>query len=551
MTDEPPSGGIVGGPNGQDTTASSSSRSSANNSGSKKGNNNKTASVLLPRELWLARSGSSAEQQHTIDEQQKHRAVHRIRLSALEHNYRCVESSANKQRCSVIAVVKADGYGHGAVAAALHLADVCGADAFAVATLEEAIHLRRAFENNPPGRWSKQLASHFHVTDSSHPASWAVVDRPSTSSSSGGVRHGEPSPTSVAAARSTRRARIRILVLGPPVGFPRCFDDYYYHNIEVMVSGPEVAVALLAWVADEKERKRTQVERAANETMARALYKPMGPRENNVKGANGVHKPIANAKDTPLSSIAADVPLKALRHPSSTLGNVSGHDLAKEVRTLLMNQKAAKDASNLEKELQEQQQQGTSKSTSVTSSDNSIESDSSAGKPQQPVPTKPPTQAVGTTFAGIEALAKDSRAREIAVNRQQVVQEEHSPTIETTTSAATTASTTMIPQVDHNKQAARKRLRWHALVDSGMGRLGFKSEVLPKQEQRNGNSSQNTVAIIQELVDAEIHTNAPIEFFGMCTHMADASSSSTYTNSQIERFTSLLSAVRQAGISVP
>ena len=80
----------------------------------------------------------------------KNRAVHMIRLSALQHNYECVESAAARQRCSVITVVKADGYGHGALATALHLADSCGADAFAVATLEEAIALRKAFAQNPP-----------------------------------------------------------------------------------------------------------------------------------------------------------------------------------------------------------------------------------------------------------------------------------------------------------------------------------------------------------------------------------------------------------------
>jgi hypothetical protein len=63
-----------------------------------------------------------------------HRAVHKIRLSALSHNYSEVESAANQQRCSVIVVVKADGYGHGAIATALYLADNMGADAFAVAT---------------------------------------------------------------------------------------------------------------------------------------------------------------------------------------------------------------------------------------------------------------------------------------------------------------------------------------------------------------------------------------------------------------------------------
>lgn len=35
-----------------------------------------------------------------------YRAVHKIRLSALRHNYVEVESAANRQRCSVIVVVK-------------------------------------------------------------------------------------------------------------------------------------------------------------------------------------------------------------------------------------------------------------------------------------------------------------------------------------------------------------------------------------------------------------------------------------------------------------
>ena len=65
-----------------------------------------------------------------------HRAVHKIRLSALVHNFSEVESAANRQKCSVIVVVKADGYGHGAIPSALYLADTTGADAFAVATLE-------------------------------------------------------------------------------------------------------------------------------------------------------------------------------------------------------------------------------------------------------------------------------------------------------------------------------------------------------------------------------------------------------------------------------
>lgn len=78
-------------------------------------------------------------QQGVVVDTTFHRAVHKIRLSALSHNYSEVESAANRQRCSVIVVVKADGYGHGAIPSAIFLADKIGADAFAVATLEVSV----------------------------------------------------------------------------------------------------------------------------------------------------------------------------------------------------------------------------------------------------------------------------------------------------------------------------------------------------------------------------------------------------------------------------
>ena len=92
-------------------------------------------------------TAAAAQSQPIVDDQ---RATHTIRLSPLRHNYGCVEEAASRQRCSVIAVVKADGYGHGAIETAVHLADYCGAAAFAVATLEEGIALRKAL-NAPVG----------------------------------------------------------------------------------------------------------------------------------------------------------------------------------------------------------------------------------------------------------------------------------------------------------------------------------------------------------------------------------------------------------------
>ena len=62
-----------------------------------------------------------------------------IDLAALRHNFQLAQQlSADK----TLAVVKADAYGHGAVACAQALADL--ADGFAVACLEEALELRQA-----------------------------------------------------------------------------------------------------------------------------------------------------------------------------------------------------------------------------------------------------------------------------------------------------------------------------------------------------------------------------------------------------------------------
>ena len=62
-----------------------------------------------------------------------------IDLDAIRHNYRFLKKLADGKR--LIAVVKADAYGHGAVAVARALPD---ADAFAVAAVGEALALRHA-----------------------------------------------------------------------------------------------------------------------------------------------------------------------------------------------------------------------------------------------------------------------------------------------------------------------------------------------------------------------------------------------------------------------
>ena len=93
-----------------------------------------------------------------------------IDLAALRHNLQRVRELAPRSR--VMAVVKANAYGHGLALAAQALA---GADAFAVASLEEAQTVRRAGLSNPivllegvfsdaeleeAARWSCELVVH-------------------------------------------------------------------------------------------------------------------------------------------------------------------------------------------------------------------------------------------------------------------------------------------------------------------------------------------------------------------------------------------------------
>lgn len=65
-----------------------------------------------------------------------------VDLEALRFNYQLLKKSAPNSQC--IAVVKADAYGHGAVEVAKALSGNIKADAFAVATVPEAIQLREA-----------------------------------------------------------------------------------------------------------------------------------------------------------------------------------------------------------------------------------------------------------------------------------------------------------------------------------------------------------------------------------------------------------------------
>ncbi len=78
--------------------------------------------------------------------EQKPRCWAQIDLDALRHNFRLIRQSAGN--AAVMAVVKADAYGHGDAVVAPVL-ERAGADAFAVACLDEAVRLRRAGVTKP------------------------------------------------------------------------------------------------------------------------------------------------------------------------------------------------------------------------------------------------------------------------------------------------------------------------------------------------------------------------------------------------------------------
>ena len=668
-----------------------------------------------------------------------HRAIHKIRLSALSHNFGEVESAANQQRCSVIVVVKADGYGHGAIASALYLADHVGADAFAVATLEEGIALRKAFLQTQqqsmgghclgpaagtlpvvnlllpktlPSSTTNTTATTATTTTTTNLATSVASNHTSAIGANGKANYHpttisrtslfyNPSSTSTTPPseddeedaltvetiipkvprKSLRPTQIRILVLGPPVGYPRCFDDYYHWNIECMVSGPEVARALMEWVLNTEERKRIAVERAAAEAKQLALNGgyPLAPRPDgpcmtsyqqtqltqgttlqptavktipsstssssslercdcatmdlltiNGDGTSVGAGSDANSNNTTNTTVPPEEsiiqqqqqqqqqPPIRIRPPSATLGNVSGHDLAKELRAILMNQQnhhhhhhhqQQQQHHAAQKQQQQQQQQQPIPSVRASETSTSIllpgevppttsvaKNSNMTTAPSSTIPstatptlfstgltttttsttnTSTATATTSTTsattlpaptrvFAGIEEAARQSRTRQW-IQKAQVFEERDSEEQEQLVGVGDTYDagdsqplSKSIP-TNTNRSAVvlnklgttpRKRLRYHAMVDSGMGRLGFRTDPVSRDEQ---GKRRDTVEIIKELVQMEVSPtmDCPIEFYGMCTHMAEASSTSDYTHAQITKFKSLLKRIRAAGISIP
>ena len=85
------------------------------------------------------------------------RASAEINLSAITQNFKSIKS---RTTADVLAVVKADAYGHGLIPVSKALEEA-GADWFGTALLEEAINLRKAGILKPIISWLTPLGEDF------------------------------------------------------------------------------------------------------------------------------------------------------------------------------------------------------------------------------------------------------------------------------------------------------------------------------------------------------------------------------------------------------
>jgi len=482
------------------------------------------------------------------------RAVHQVCLSALRHNYSVISSSASRQQCGVIVVVKADGYGHGSTETALHLADYSGADSFAVATVDEGVALRKAL--NLHSNTNIQNRAKIRNMGNALFQPPASVEIASESQGNNGCDVSSIAsiisvPVSISIAsqignnvkKQARSPNIRILVLGPPTNLPNDFSLYQQFNLELMCSGPQMARSLMEWVANCDARRIQEVEEAATYQKS-ILLKAMQDHDSEQLAK---HKKVGQA---------------------STLSNVEGAELGKELRQIL-----------LKKESLERNNQNCA-NASTHSDNNSISSQPRRGSINTPVSTERNGQKIVAQilpYKGIEDAAKMSRAREKAaakiaaqtageeeddeeeyngddisdkamvgkkrVKESSSIQEENdaedSAVVSAVSSAAVKDAAAKVANFAMMKgvapASARRKIRWHALVDSGMGRLGFKSvehdvdeddaedeefllDQLPapllahtkKYPKWKVGPHRDTVSIIKAMTDAEIYGSAPI-----------------------------------------
>ena len=577
--------------------------------------NSKVIDPMISTNSSVSQPNSNGPLAKGTSQHHPERAVHHIRLSALRHNYSFISSSASRQQCGVIVVVKADGYGHGSTETALHLADYSGVDAFAVATVDEGVALRKALNSNSgtPINNSSTCSMNNQKTkvrkivgrDLFQPP--PSVEIASASHGNGGcdvstiasipIQIPVPIPISSQIGngnveKQARSPNIRILVLGPPTNLPNDFALYQQFNLELMCSGPQMARALMEWVANCDARRIQEVEEAA--TYQKDIL--LKATDDNDSTQLAKHKQPGQA---------------------STLNQVEGAELGKELRQILLKKES------LERNIQNRVN-GSAHSDSNTVSSSQTHTHMQMltqqwGSIKPSISTERNGQGLSqisakVPYKGIEDAAKTSRAREKAAAKvvAQTAGEddddedgnddtgheqsfgkhsangagplrddndaEDSAVVSAVSSATVKDAAAKVANSAMKKgvapASARRKIRWHALVDSGMGRLGFKSvedgdedddeEEIPldklpapllahtnKYPKWKVGPHRDTVSIIKAMTDAEIYGSAPIEFFGLCTHMAEASSDSNYTNEQMARFKSLLKRVRQAGIAVP
>ena len=114
-------------------------------------------------------------------------ATAEISLDSIEFNFNQARLAAPKSK--IMAVVKADAYGHGAVKVAQRLQT---ADAFAVARLSEAVELRQAGIQQP----ITLLSGVFHASQAMQKALWEAMANPE-----GGEGKGRPRGKAKAKAR--------------------------------------------------------------------------------------------------------------------------------------------------------------------------------------------------------------------------------------------------------------------------------------------------------------------------------------------------------------
>ncbi|MER7014384.1 alanine racemase [Saccharopolyspora sp. NPDC000359] len=95
-----------------------------------------------------------------MSDQPVHRADLRIDVGAIRHNARVLSARARESGAATMAIVKSDGYGHGAVTVG-RAALESGADQLGVASLDEALQLRAAGITAPVFCWLYAVGDDF------------------------------------------------------------------------------------------------------------------------------------------------------------------------------------------------------------------------------------------------------------------------------------------------------------------------------------------------------------------------------------------------------